>query len=294
MVERDLLDQKAGTIPDDVLNLYVRELWSAYGETMAINDDAVYFYVDGWRMLCTTDAGAAARRHRGWRAECARLRAVADAAAQARGEYRCDECETWTSAWSYGRAQNRGGSWCCDGCYVVYGFADEDARAAQRAERRAELARIVQQRDEHYDSDADFCGLYLCDCCVRRTVYWSHGPVDGLWCCDDCWAEREESQPKSAAPAHESGCDCDACCWPSDGDAQYVSFTSMEHDPYYSSIPLYHQGVMDQIEAETGERPGSLVNPWRGLSSANLNRVIGADPRWSRVSYRRDSPDRGA
>ena len=46
MVERDLLDQEAGTIPDDVLDLYVRELWSAYGETMAIDNDAVYFYID--------------------------------------------------------------------------------------------------------------------------------------------------------------------------------------------------------------------------------------------------------
>jgi hypothetical protein len=69
---------------------------------IAINMEALHFYIDVLQMLRRTDGAAMTERRDAWRAELTRLRELTDAAADARGEWECDDCGHHSNMWSYG------------------------------------------------------------------------------------------------------------------------------------------------------------------------------------------------
>jgi hypothetical protein len=208
-VEHGLLTK--GNVPESVLQRYTHgglvsarlnmdrlEVSDIDSDTrldpIAIHAEALHYYVDVLCMLRTTDKTAVTRRREAWRAELARLRELSEAAADARGEWRCDDCGQRTSEWSHGDAQ------------------------------------------------------------------WL--PAVG-WACNDCY-QQLEGWPEPPPPPHDSH-DAPACAGGGVPHGYgYETFDAMQRDPFYRSHWLYHQGCMDQRKAETGERPGSLRNPWQG------------------------------
>ena len=163
-------------------------------DPIAIHADALSYYVDVLQMLRKTDEAAVVARREAWRDELARLRARVDAAADARGEWRCDDCGHRTDMWSHGDAQ------------------------------------------------------------------W----LQGSWSCDVCYEQRTCSDIQALPPSSPSQCASDDTDGNDDGCPRYVSYDMMARDPSWRSHPLYHQACMDQREAETGARPGTLLNPHRG------------------------------
>ena len=164
-------------------------------DPIAVDMEALRYYVDVLQMLFTTGGAAVRERRDAWRTELVRLRELSDTAADARGEWKCDRCGHRTDRWSYGDAQ------------------------------------------------------------------WLYG-----WVCDLCYELDPACMPPPPPPPDmdpPSACESDN----SDGGGcpRYLeTYDSMSRDPTYGSHWLYHQGCMDQREADTGARPGSLQNPWQG------------------------------
>ena len=64
VLENNLMD-KLGNIPRSVLDRYCIDCFSPFGDTMAIDEAALCYYIDVLTMLRQTDGAAVARAGRG-------------------------------------------------------------------------------------------------------------------------------------------------------------------------------------------------------------------------------------
>jgi hypothetical protein len=186
-IDRCLLDAASKTVPADVLERYTYDCWS--GDTAGIDEEAVHYYIDALTMLRQSDRDAAAQRESEWRAKRTRLQEIVDEAAEALGQYYCDDCGLRSGAWSYGWSQHGSGGWACDHCYLEYHC------------NRPRSPSPLQQAADPDESE----GSPGPDC------YWSPFHEAQSWL-RETWAEREAGHA-AEHPAATDVCVCPQMCF---------------------------------------------------------------------------------
>ena len=174
-------------MPADVLERYTYDCWS--GDTAGIDEEAVHYYIDALTMLRQSDRDAAAQRESEWRAKRTRLQEIVDEAAEALGQYYCDDCGLRSGAWSYGWSQHGSGGWACDHCYLEYHC------------NRPRSPSPLQQAADPDESE----GSPGPDC------YWSPFHEAQSWL-RETWAEREAGHA-AEHPAATDVCVCPQMCF---------------------------------------------------------------------------------